>query len=479
MKLSIHACGRALVILSIAGAAAALVSSCGETEYNVGDVGPSSTSTGGRSRGGTGNAGGTGSGETPIRGGTSGMIGVSAGSAGKASAGGGTAGESWRESGGGSSSAGESQGGATSGAAGGGGGSSPGGSSAVGGTGDLGGASSTGGAAGSSGTMATAGIGPCGLTSNPRLDPTKRTLLLRDAGAAKLALVDIGNPANGWIVPLARDGRDMQLVGGCRVMVGTDLGYEEYDLQTGAKLAEQVGFAGTYAAQRLRNRNTILVGIGTQSEPYQGGVGIVLVEVDTAGAVVRTVVYPGTFVRLVRPTPDGTFLIANNTRVFEGDAAGAILSPTFNVTTSGTTQVWKGLRVATAVAGVSETVVSTGYGANLTIFKSDGTPRRTIGGGSAAIPGGATAVNPTFFSDFQLLSSGNYLVVNSLGAGPGNFTKGIPILEYNPVSALAWYWGDPAYADELSSIQAAILLDGLDPTRLHVEDTNGQQVPVD
>lgn len=88
------------------------------------------------------------------------------------------------------------------------------------------------------------------------------------------------------------------------------------------------------------------------------------------------------------------------------------------------------------------------------------------------------AVNPTFFADFQLLSNGNYLVVNSLGTGPDNFTKGIPLLEYTPSSALAWYWGDPAYATQLSSIQAAIVLDGLDPTKLHVEDTNGQQVPV-
>ncbi|HEY5960081.1 MAG TPA: hypothetical protein VIV60_26190, partial [Polyangiaceae bacterium] len=363
-------------------------------------------------------------------------------------------------------------------------GSITGGASAVGGT--ISGTvnASGGGVAAQGGVVTFAGAGPCGIPPNPTGDPSQHRMVLRDAGVNRLAYIDVAHSANSWVVPLERElesgvvGRDMQLVGSCKLLVGTDVGYEEYDLRTGKKVGELSSFPGTFSAQRLRNRNTVLVGVGTDAAPYQSSVGIVLIEIDASGTPVSKTIYPGTFVRLVRPTSNGTFLVANNTRVFEGDTVGNILPITFTPPTSAL-QVWKALRVSTTITDSPETVVSTGFGASLAIFRADGSFRRNIGGGTAAIVGGATAVDPYFFAGFQVLKNGNFIVANFRGSGAGNFSKGIPVLEYTPANALAWYWGDPAYADRLSSIQEVIVVDNLDLTKLHVEDTVGQQVPVD
>jgi len=322
-------------------------------------------------------------------------------------------------------------------------------------------------------------------------------MLLRDEGVSKIALIDIANPANGWVTPLVQEqtsgvqGRDMQLVGNCRVMIGTDVGYEEYDIYSGQRQGGVTTFAGTISAQRLRNGNTMLVGIGTAPTPYQSSVGLVLLEVNDAANIVNKYVYPGAYTRLVRQTPSGTHLVTNNTRVIDGyttkalptDTNNQISAITFDANkipncTNANPHVWQALRIPTATVGVSEVVASTGFCASLAFFNADGTLRTRITGGTASIPGGATVVNPYFFAGFQLLANGNYLVTNWQGHGAGNFIKGIQVLEYTPSGALAWYWGDPAYKDTLSGIQAVILFDGLDPTKLHVADTNGQLVPV-
>jgi hypothetical protein len=310
---------------------------------------------------------------------------------------------------------------------------------------------------------------------------------LRDEGVAKLAFIDLGNSANNWFAPLDREyipggsepqGRDMQLVGGCRVLVGTALGYDEYDLRTGLRVAEITSFPGTLSAYRLRNKNTMLVGVGTEGSRWLGQVGIVLVQVDSAGGVVGMVTYSGTYARLVRETAQGTYLIANNQRIVEGDQAGNLLAQTFTLSTTTQPHAWLGLRVNTATPGVYETIVASGNSANLSIFQGDGTIRKTITGGTALVSGVAVPVNPNFFAGFQVLPNGNYLVVNYSAQGPGHFTETMPILEYNPSGALIWYWRDPVYQNDLSGIRAAIVLDGLDPTKLQIEGVDGKLASV-
>src|SRR5262245_54746085 len=85
----------------------------------------------------------------------------------------------------------------------------------------------------------------------------KRKLILRDEGLSQLSYVDIAEPKNNWIVPVPA-GRDLQLVGDGKVLIGTGDGYEERDLKTGSKVRELTSFKGTIAARRLRNGNTLL-----------------------------------------------------------------------------------------------------------------------------------------------------------------------------------------------------------------------------
>lgn len=374
----------------------------------------------------------------------------------------------------------------------------------------TGGKSSKGGAAGNGGTVAAGGattsvaagataaggttavattaaaLPVCGLTPNPTDERTKRRLLVRDEGSSVFGLVDVGNAANSWFVTLDREdgateaqGRDIQLVGNCRVLLGTDIGYDEYDLTTRTRVAEVTTFPGTLAAYRLASGNTLLVGVGTSAAPWQGQVGIVVLQVNAAGATVGApIVYSGgTYARLVRPTAQGTYLIGNNLQIIEVNSTGTLLAPTFKVPTDITVSphAWMGIRSVTA-ASANETLVTSGYDGGLLIYAADGTIRRRITGGSYDINGDGTAdmVNPNFFAGLQVLPNGNYLVSNWSNHGKGNLLLNIPIVEYTPAGNVVWAWRDATYADRLSGLQAAIVVDGLDLTRMQVEGSDGK-----
>lgn len=283
-----------------------------------------------------------------------------------------------------------------------------------------------------------------------------RHFLLRDEGISQLAYIDESNSANNWYVSIPT-GRDMQLVGNGRVLVGTGNGYQEYEITSGKKVSELTTFPGTIAARRMKNGNTLLVGLNWQQQQ-----GIVLVELKD-GAVLRTIAYPGfNYVRLVRETPAGTFLITADDTVFEGDANGKIVWQA-KVTYKEKPHAWQALRVANG-----QTVVTTGYAANLQIFSKEGTLVKTI-----------TApedVHPHFFSGLQVLSNGNYLVSNWQGHGPNFGASGVQVIELSQDGKIAWSWKQDA--GKFSSLQSAIVLDGLDTQYLHVEDVNGKLAPV-
>lgn len=284
-----------------------------------------------------------------------------------------------------------------------------------------------------------------------------RRLLLRDEGLSQLSYVDIANPKANWFAHVHM-GRDIQLVGSGRVLIGTGTGYEEREIATGMKVYELTSFAGTIAARRLRNGNTLLVGLN-----WQGKQGIVLVEVDKSGNTQRLIACQGfTYVRLVRETVSGTFLVTADEIVFEGNEKGDII---WKATVTGLAKphVWQALRL-----GNGHTVVSSGYAKNLQIFAADGKLLDTISG--------PAKVNPVFYAGFQILANGNYVVTNWQGHGPAFGASGEQLLEYTPKGELVWSWKqDPT---KFSSLQGVVVLDGLDLTRLHTEDANGSLAPV-
>lgn len=303
-------------------------------------------------------------------------------------------------------------------------------------------------------------VGSCSSTkntNNPIHKNDGRRLLLRDEGLSQLSYVDIANPTANWYVPVPA-GRDLQLIGQGRVLIGTANGYEEREITTGKKLFELTAFAGTIAARRLRNGNTLLTGL-----KWQGKKGIVLLEADAAGAIIRTINYPAfDYVRLVRETPGGNFLITSDNIVFEGNKAGAVVWKT-NIAGVAKPHAWQALRLANG-----QTIVSTGYSKNLQIFSVDGQFVDSISG--------PAEVHPEFYAGFQILANGNYVVANWQGHGPKFGGTGTQILEYTPAGTLAWKWQQDA--TKFSSIQGVIVLDGLDVKYLHVEDKNGVLVAV-
>ncbi len=285
----------------------------------------------------------------------------------------------------------------------------------------------------------------------------KRHFLLRDEGISQLAYIDEANPNNNWYTPLPT-GRDMQLVGNGRVLVGTGNGYEEYEIKTGKKVFEMTTFPGTLTAHRLRNGNTLLTGLN-----WQGKEGIILLEIDPDAVVKQLYSFPGLgYPRLVRETATGNFLITADDYVLEANTAGEIL---WKVKVAGKDKphVWQALRLANG-----QTVASCGYSANLQVFNADGSL-------AVAITGPAE-VRPNFFAGFQVLANGNYVVINWQGHGPNFGTSGTQLLEFTPAGKLVWSWQQDA--TKFSSLHSVIILDGLDTNFLHVEDKNGMLAPV-
>ena len=303
-------------------------------------------------------------------------------------------------------------------------------------------------------------LSSCGttrLTGGKSLVTHPKQFLLRDEGLSQLSYVDLAQPENNWYVPIP-NGRDLHLVGRGRVLVGTGDGYEEHDIKTGEKVAELASFKGTLAARRLRNGNTLLTGLN-----WQGQEGIVLVEVRGDGLVKKTIHYPGfTYVRLVRETATGTFLITADDEVLEGKPDGTLAWRARLDSRRKSQHAWQAVRLADG-----RTVVSGGFSTNLQIFDKKGTLVDTLSG--------PADVHPYFYAGFQILKNGNIVVTNWQGHGRDMGAKGTQLLEYSPAGELLWSWKQDAA--KFSSIQGVLVLDGLDLNRLYIEDENGVLAP--
>jgi lysophospholipase L1-like esterase len=270
--------------------------------------------------------------------------------------------------------------------------------------------------------------------------------------------VDLQSPGGAvWSTPL--DGpRDMQLVGGDRVAVSIASGYVELDLATGQVKKQVGGFASVESLRRLPGGGTVL-GANT-------GGGVTLQELDGHDAPVRSATFPSYGqLRLLRRTPQGTFLLGVGTKLAEVDWSGRTV---WDMEIPGGSSVFQGLRLANGTLAVAS-----GYGAAILIVDpSARTVRTTIGG--KAQPDAATVV-PNFYAGFQVLPDGRFVVTNWEGHGAGNGGKGLQLLEYDASGRLVWTWKqDP---NLVSSLHNVIVLDGLDTTRLH-DDVDGVLAPV-
>ncbi len=322
-------------------------------------------------------------------------------------------------------------------------------SGAASGGASTGGATTGGATTGGATTGGASGAATGGAGGAQALDPNKRKLLLRDEGNSAVHYVDLGDPSKNWhqVVPT---GRDLQLIGAHQFLIGTDNGYQERSLVDGTVVKDVTTYPGTLAAHRLHNGNTLLSGVD-----FHGGKGIVLFQITPQGGNGPQIEYPGSYVRMVRETGADHFLMTADTHVFEGDAQGKVV---WDVTVQGgpaSPHAWEALRLASG-----DVLVSAGYAAGLEIFGADKQLKQTITGGDNA--------KPNYFADFQVLASGDYVVANWQGHGPGLGANGLQLLEYDTAGKLVWSWKQDATF--VSSLQNVIVLDGLDLDKLQVEN---------
>jgi hypothetical protein len=290
---------------------------------------------------------------------------------------------------------------------------------------------------------------------------SKRRMLVRDEGNAHLVLLDFERPTpvvwNAAIGgPLAASARSMQLIGNNQVLGGTTDGYQVYDFTDGRITKTVTGFPGTASAYRMANGETMLThGSSSVDGPAPNG-SITLSFLDKTDKVSHATTYRGFgYVRLPRPTRNGTFLVPSDTTLFEGDATGKVLW-----TASGFQwgNIWEPLLMSDG-----NVLLATGFGASLDIVDRN-THLVTKRYGTQAMPMAATFL-PDTFMEFQILPNGNFITANFRGEAN---RIGIQVIEFNPAGDVAWFYKqDPnVFAD----IGGVMVIDGMDPSFLHVQE---------
>lgn len=279
-----------------------------------------------------------------------------------------------------------------------------------------------------------------------------------DEGHATLLHVDEANQAKNWLVPIGQPAaRDMQLIGDGRILIGHHHGYSEFDLYRGRLVKEFKQLEGVTAVRRQPNGHTLIAGVD-----IPGAKGVAVLEFDAADREVHRAIFPGDYVRLIRQTTSGTYLMSCNDRIREGSREGVYLRE-FPV--DGFFHAWKSLRLPNG-----NLLVTAGYGAFVVELDAAGKILRKFGS-KEQLP---EKVRPFFYAMFQLLPNGHIVLANWQGHGPGFGQSGVQLLEFDGAGELVWTWSK---ADLISSLQGVLVLDGLDTDRLH-DERNGVMQPV-
>jgi hypothetical protein len=319
----------------------------------------------------------------------------------------------------------------------------------------------------------------CLAVSATCAEPIKHDFLAIDEGLNNLMRVDENNPAKNWLVHIGKDHpRDMQLVGGERLLISHDQGYSEYDIATGRLLKDLALYHDVSSVRRLPDGHTLMVGVdfdqvkkdkAANAPADPTGSHIIFVEFDAGDQVVRRTAYVGDYARLVRETSKGTYLCSCNTLFREGDRNGNWIR---EIPVEGFTHAWKALRLPNGNTLMSAGYGTTQKGGSSFMVEVDATGKVVRKFGSAAnVP---AAVHPSFFANFQLLPNGNVVVANWQGHRAGHNYSGVQILEFDSKGAIVWEWSDRAF---VSSVQGVLVLDSLNTALLH-DERNGIMEPL-
>ncbi len=271
-----------------------------------------------------------------------------------------------------------------------------------------------------------------------------------DEGHATLLHIDERDQSKNWLVPIGQPAaRDMQLIGDGKILIGHHYGYSEFDIALGRLTKEFKSLEGVTAVRRQPNRHTIIAGVD-----IPGTKGVVVLELDANDKEIHRAIFPGDYVRLIRQTEQGTYLMSCNDRIREGSRDGKYLRE-FPV--DGFYHAWKSLRLPNG-----NLLVTAGYGAFVVELDANGKILHKFGG-KEQVP---EKVRPFFYAMFQLLPNGNIVLANWQGHGVGFGNSGVQLLEFNHAGEIVWSWSK---ADLISSLQGVLVLDGLDLAKLHDE----------
>ena len=289
-----------------------------------------------------------------------------------------------------------------------------------------------------------------------------------DEGHATLLHIDERDQSKNWLVPIGQPAaRDLQLIGGGKILVGHHHGYTEFDLALGRVVKEFKSLAGVTAVRRQPNGHTLIAGVDISGAPGSADLpagtsakGVAVLELDANDREIHRAIFPGDYVRLIRQTGQGTYLMSCNDRIREGSPDGKYLRE-FPV--DGFFHAWKSLRLPNG-----NLIVTAGYGAFVVELDASGNILRKFGG-QDQVP---EKVRPFFYAMFQLLPNGHIVLANWQGHGPGFGQSGVQLLEFNGAGEIVWSWSK---ADLISSLQGVLVLDGLDTGKLHDERSGVMQ----
>jgi hypothetical protein len=286
-------------------------------------------------------------------------------------------------------------------------------------------------------------------------EEVRHRFLALDESRDQLHHVDQFEASKDWTIKLPAKHRDLQLVGGQRVLLTYPGGYHEYRLTDRELVKEVRGFPGATSARRLPDGRTILACNDKNN--------VLLYELGPDDQPLRKTSLPIRTTRLMRLTTRGTVLCGSGNQVTESDLDGKTLH---TWTLPEGTWVYQALQTP-----AGRLLAVGGYDPALLELDAGGRILRTRGGKQSEEAG---KLGYHFFGAFQVLADGGVVVCNWTGHGPQDSSQGTQIVQYNAAGRLVWKWHDPQRA---GSINGVIVLDGLDTNLLH-DDASSVLGPV-
>jgi hypothetical protein len=270
--------------------------------------------------------------------------------------------------------------------------------------------------------------------------PIRHRLLGIDEGRQQLSLIDTTQAGAAWTIDLADYplARDMQRLDPERVLVGYDKGFFVLEIATGAVLGNCARWTDVTAVTRRDDGFTLVTGFNLDGN---GGINVLTLDQDLN--LVHTAFREGDYVRLMRATPEGNYLLCMNDHILE---TTPMLRSVRRFAAPGFEHAWKAER-----RGDGTTLVSAGYGAFMALFDANGELVKTFGG-AEEVP---AEVAPFFYASFVQLPEERLLVANWQGHGPDNGDKGCQLLEFDRDGVLAGTWSGGAW---ISSLQGILVL---------------------